>query len=204
MRGRLLLWPAVVGLLILTARWFAYVLAPSPLASRLEGSAGGPRLVVVTLVSLGLAAIGSTLVVWLAALGVRERQRLHPERVAPTLRLRRMSVRAVVLYAASSLAFALFESYLHWRAGLGFHGLSCLVGPVHRNVIPLLAALSLVVVALVETGAHLLGWMRAVVRELRRVRLAAAPPRVRAAWHVALASRPAARRPRPRAPPLPA
>ena len=40
-------------------------------------------------------------------------------------------------------AFAMFESYLHWRAGIGFHGLSCLVGPVHRNAIPLLAALAL-------------------------------------------------------------
>ncbi|HVD12019.1 MAG TPA: hypothetical protein VNB46_02195 [Gaiellaceae bacterium] len=204
MRGRLLLWPAAVGLLVLTARWLAYALAPSPLANRFEGSAGGPRLVVVALVSLGLAALASTLVVWLAALGVRERQRLHPERVAPTLRLRRMGVRTALLYVTSSLAFALFESYLHWRAGLGFHGLSCLVGPVHRNAIPLLAALALATAALAESAAHLLGWMRAVVRELRRARLAAAPPKVRAAWHVALVSRPAARRPRPRAPPLPA
>lgn len=202
MRGRLLLWPGVVALLVLTTRWLAYALAPSPLANRFEGSAGGPGLIVVALVSLGLAGLVSTLVVWLAALGVRERQRLHPERVAPTLRVRRMSVRAVLLYAASSLAFALFESYLHWRAGLGFHGLSCLVGPVHRNAIPLLAALSLAAAALVEAGAHLLGWMRAVVRELRRVRLAAAPVRVHAAWAVALASRPAVGRPRPRGPPL--
>ncbi len=52
--------------------------------SRLEASAGGPRLVVVTLVSLGLAAGVSAFAVWLAALGVRERARLRPERVAPT------------------------------------------------------------------------------------------------------------------------
>ena len=204
MRGRLLLWPAVIGLLVLTARWLAYALSPSPLANRLEGSAGGPRLVIVTLVSLGLAALVSTLVVWLAALGVRERQRLHPERIAPTLRLRRMSVRAVLLYVTSSLAFALFESYLHWRAGLGFHGLSCLVGPVHRNAIPLLAALALVAVALVEAASHLLRWLRAVVRELRRVRFAPVPPRAQPAWHVGLVSRTDARRPRPRAPPVPA
>jgi hypothetical protein len=204
MRGRLLLWPAAVGLLVLTARWLAYALAPSPLANRFEGSAGGARLVVVALVSIGLAALVSTLVVWLAALGVRERQRLHPERVAPTLRLRRMGVRAALLYVTSSLAFTLFESYLHWRAGLGLHGLSCLVGPVHRNAIPLLAALALAAAALAESVEHLLGWMGAVVRELRRARLAAAPPKVRAAWHVALVSRTATRRPRPRAPPLPA
>jgi hypothetical protein len=202
MRGRLLLWPGLVGLLVLTARWLAYALAPSPLANRFEGSAGGPGLVIVALVSLGLAALGSTLVVWLAALGVRERARLQPERVVPTLRVRRMSVRAIVLYAASSLAFSLFESYLHWRAGIGFHGLSCLVGPVHRSVIPLLAALSLAAAALIEAGAHLLGWMRAVLRELRRVRLAGAVGRVQPARPVALASRSPARRPRPRAPPL--
>ncbi len=204
MRARILLWPAAVGLLVLTARWLAYALAPSPLASPLEHSAGGPRLVVVSLVSLGLAALVSTLGVWLAALGVRERQRLRPDRVAPRLRLRRLGLRAVLLYVASSLAFALFESYLHWRAGIGFHGLSCLVGPVHRNVIPLLAALSLAAAALAEVAAHLLGWMRAVVGELRRRRLASAQLTLRSAPLARLASWRIASRPRPRAPPVPA
>jgi hypothetical protein len=129
----------------------------------------------VTLASLGLTVLGSVLVVWLAALGVRERARLQPERVAPKLRLRRLGLRAVALYVASSLAFALFESYLHWRAGIGFHGLSCLVGPVHRNAIPLLAALALAAAALAEAAQHLVAWMRAVVRELRRRRLVAQP-----------------------------
>ena len=114
----------------------------------------------------------SVAVVWLAALGVRERARLAPERVAPSLRLRRLGVRAVGLYLASCFAFAMFESYLHWRAGIGFHGLSCLVGPVHRNAIPLLAALALAAAALAEAAEHLLAWTRAVVRELRRRRLA--------------------------------
>jgi hypothetical protein len=175
MRARLLLWPAVVALLVLTARWLAYELAPSPLARVLEHSAGGPSLVLVTLVSLGLALLVSVLVVWLAALGVRERARLAPERLAPSLRLRRLGLRAVGLYLAGSLAFAMFESYLHWRAGLGFHGLSCLVGPVHRNAIPLLAALALAAAALAEAVEHLVAWMRAVVRELRRRRLAPQP-----------------------------
>jgi hypothetical protein len=161
-----------VALLVLTARWLAYALAPSPLARVQEHSAGGPSLVVVTLVSVGLALLGSAFVVWLAALGVRERARLAPERVAPSLRLRRLAVRAVALYVTSSLAFAMFESYLHWRAGIGFHGLSCLVGPVHRNAIPLLAALALAAAALAEAAEHLVAWMRAVVRELRRRRLA--------------------------------
>jgi hypothetical protein len=201
MRARLLLWPAAVALLVLIARWLAYALAPSPLASRLQGSAGGPRLVVVTLVSLALAAVVSTLVVWLAALGVRERQRVRPERVAPALRLRRLAVRAVALFAASALAFALFESYLHWRAGIGFHGLSCLVGPVHRNALPLLAALALLAAALAEALAHLLGWMRAVVRELCRRPLRAEQPLLLPCWRVTYAPCPAPRGRRSRAPP---
>ena len=171
MRARFLVWPAVVALLVLIARWLAYALGASPLARVLERSAGGPSLVVVTLVSLGVAVLGSVLVVWLAALGVRERARLRPERVAPRLRLRRLGLRAVGLYLASSFAFAMFESYLHWRAGIGFHGLYCLVGPVHRNAIPLLAALALATAALAEAADHLLAWARAVVRELRRRRL---------------------------------
>jgi hypothetical protein len=161
-----------VALLVLTARWLAYELAPSPLARVLEHSAGGPSLVIVTLASLVLTLLGSVLVVWLAAVGVRERARLQPERIAPSLRLRRLGLRAVGLYLASSVAFATFESYLHWRAGIGFHGLSCLVGPVHRNAIPLLAALALAAAALAEAVEHVLAWMRAVVRELRHRRLA--------------------------------
>src|SRR3954449_6208105 len=204
MKARLMLWPAVVALLVLVARWLAYALAPSPLARVLEHSAGGPSLVVVTLVSAGLAVLVSVAVVWLAALGVRERSRLAPERVAPSVRLRRLGLRAVGLDLAGCFAFALFESYLHWRAGIGFHGLTCLVGPVHRNALPILAALALLAAALAEAGAHVLAWMRAVVRELRRTRLASSLTPPRASWQRSLSSRPAAPRPRPRAPPLPA
>ena len=200
---RLAVWLGLIVLLVLAARWLAYALAaPSPLSGKLQASPGGPSLVAVTLVSLGLAAFVATLTVWLAATGVRERQRLRPERIAPELRLRRLALRAVVLYAASSLAFAMFESYLHWRAGIGFHGLSCLVGPVHRNAIPLLAALSLAAAALWESTEHLLGWMRAVVRALRRRRLDAAPPVLLPALRELFVSTAAERRPRPRAPPV--
>ena len=88
---RRLLWLPVVAVLMLVARWLCYALAaPSPLSGKLEASAGGPRLVVVTLVSVALAAGLSVFAVWLAALGVRERARLRPERVAPSLRLRRL------------------------------------------------------------------------------------------------------------------
>jgi hypothetical protein len=202
---RRLLWLPVVAVLVLAARWLCYALAaPSPLSGRLEASAGGPRLVVVTLVSVALGAGLSVFTVWLAALGVRERARLRPERVAPRLRLRRLVLRFLVLYAASSLAFALFESYLHWRTGLGFHGLSCLLGPVHRNALPILAALALVAAALAEAASHVLAWARAVVRAFRRRRLAGSLPPVVVSFHEAPVSRPGLLRARPRAPPLPA
>ncbi len=199
------LWLGLVALLVLVARWLCYALAPPTLLStRLQASAGGPRLVVVTLVSLGLAALVSTVTVSIAALGVRERGRLRPERVPPRLRVRRLAASALFLFVASSLSFAMFESYLHWRAGIGFHGLRCLVGPVHRNAIPLLAALALMAAALVEAGAHVLSWMRAVVRALRRRRLVDPPPLFAPSWRSLSVARPAVSRARPRAPPLPA
>jgi hypothetical protein len=198
-------WLGAVALLMLVARWLAYALAePSPLANRFEASAGGPRLVVVTLVSLGLAACLSTAVVWLAATAVRERRRLRPERALPRLRLRLLALNAVGLYAASSFSFAMFESYLHWRARIGFHGLSCLVGPVHRSAIPLLAALALVAAALFEAARHLLAWARAVVRELLRPRLFATRASLpRPAVRLRLASSRLAQDAQARAPPLP-
>jgi hypothetical protein len=197
------LWLGLVALLVLVTRWLCYALAPpSLLSTRLQASTGGPRFVVVTLVSLGLAALLSTLTVSLAALGVRERRRLRPDRVPPRLRIRRLALNATLLFAASSFTFAMFESYLHWRAGIGFHGLSCLVGPVHRNAIPLLVALALVAAAVVEAGSHVLAWMRAVVRELRRRRLIAAPPAFAPPWRSLPVARPAFARARSRAPPL--
>jgi hypothetical protein len=198
-----LAWVGVVALLVLATRWLAYALAaPSPLSNRLETSAGGPSLVVVTLVALALAAAVSVFVVWVAAVGVRERQRLCPERAVPALRLRRLALRAVLLYVASSLAFAGFESYLHWRAGIGFHGLSCLVGPVHRNAIPLLAALSLAAAAVAEAAAHVVAWMRAVLRALAAELLVPEPAEALTSFLTLLLTRAAPAASRPRAPPV--
>jgi len=196
-------WVGTVALMVLVARWLAYALAqPSPLANRFQSSAGGPSLVLVSVITLALAAAISVAVLWLAAVGVRERARLRPERVPPRLRLRRLGLNAAGLYGASAFGFAMFESYLHWRAGIGFHGLSCLVGPVHRNAIPLLAALALVAAALTEVVLHLIGWMRAAARELLRPRLFLLP--VRPALGTRLVSLTPARVPqraRSRAPP---
>jgi hypothetical protein len=200
-------WLGVVALLVLVTRWLCYALAPpSLLTTQFEHSAGGPRFVVIALVSLALAVGMSTAALWLVAIGVRERQRLQADRALPRLRPRRLAVRGVGLFATSSLAFAGFESYLHWRAGLGFHGLSCLLGPVHRNAIPLLAAFSLLAATLAEAASHLWAWARAAVRELLR-------PRLGATGRVPILLPSFRRRPvvvalprcsRPRAPPIPA
>ncbi|MDP9259149.1 MAG: hypothetical protein M3Q31_21735, partial [Actinomycetota bacterium] len=67
-------------LVILGGRAIAYAATPTPLAAQL----GGPRLPVITVVALALAAALSLGVLWLAALGVRERHALdRPEGPAP-------------------------------------------------------------------------------------------------------------------------
>src|SRR5438309_2894459 len=122
-------WVAVTALIVLVGRAVSYTLAgEGSLRAQLEGRLGGPGPVVVLLVAFAMAAALAALALWLAALGVRERHRLAAPGGAPRprLRLRRIPVRAAALFVASALAFAAVESYLHWRAGLGFHGLHCL------------------------------------------------------------------------------
>jgi hypothetical protein len=74
--------------------------------------------------------------------------------------------RALGLWAAGAVGFTLVESYVHWRAGLGWHGARCLLGPAHRDAIPLLCALSLIAAACHGAVAHLLGWMRRTLQLL--------------------------------------
>jgi hypothetical protein len=168
-------WGGALALVVLASRAVAYALAPSTLLSlELRRSAGGPRLVIVAAVALGLAALASTAAVGLAALALRERLALEPRLDVPRPRLRPAAFRFAALWAASSLVFAYLESYLHWRAGLGWHGLHCLTGPVHRNAIPILGAFSLLAVALNLCGEHLVAWVRRTLR-----RLGPAPRRVR-------------------------
>ena len=133
----------------------------------------------MTLVSVALGAGVSSSRVWLAALGVRERAPAAGAALRRGCGCGGSCCASWSFYAASSLAFALFESYLHWRTGLGFHGLSCLIGPVHRNALPILAALALVAAALAEAAAHVLAWMRAVVARAPRRPLARLAPAVR-------------------------
>jgi hypothetical protein len=163
-------WLAVAALVVLSARTLSYALAPpTVLGGRLEAAAGGPRFLTVALVALALAAGVAASALGLATFAVRERLLLAPEPVValPKLRPLRLVGRFVVLAVGTSIAFALLESYLHWRAGLGWHGLRCLYGPVHRDAVPLLAALSAVAVAIVAAVERVAAWIRRTIARLR-------------------------------------
>ena len=161
-------WLAVGALVVLSARSIVYALSPSPLAAELSHRAGGPGLPAIALVSVSLALAVSAAVVWLAALGVRERRLLETRPVIADSRLRLGLVpgRTLVLWLVTMPAFALLESYIHWRQGLGWHGLHCLTGPVHRDAIPVLGALSLVAAALASALEHVFAWMRRTLASL--------------------------------------
>ena len=165
---RALPWLAVGALVVLGARSIVYALSPSPLAAELSHQAGGPGVPAIALVSVSLALAFSTAVVWLAALGVRERRLLETRPVIADSRLRLglMPTRALALWLVTMPAFALLESYIHWRQGLGWHGLHCLTGPVHRDAIPILGALSLVAAALAAALEHVFAWMRRTLASL--------------------------------------
>jgi hypothetical protein len=174
-------WLAATVLIVLAARTFAYAVEPSPLARALEQQAGGPRLWTLALAVLVGGVAVAAAVVWLATLGVEERRRLERRRVLePPARPRAglLLGRATALSLASSTGFVLLESTLHWRAGLGWHGLACLTGPVHRDAIPMLVALSLLAAACAAALELVLAWMRRTLARLAAVLplpMAAAP-----------------------------
>ncbi|HEX9417387.1 MAG TPA: hypothetical protein VF895_11865 [Gaiellaceae bacterium] len=167
-------WAGGLVLVILAARALAYALSPSPLARAFEHQVGGPSLPFVTIGALGAGLGLAAVIIALASMGVRERAQLEVAE-APKLRLRRLAVRAVLLFAAASAGFDLFDSYTHWRAGLGWHGIDCLTGPVHRNAIPFLAAFSLIACALAAAFEHVLAWMRRTIERIRAAGLRFAP-----------------------------
>jgi hypothetical protein len=182
---RRLHWLPLAALVVLAARALAYALAPhaTVVGNELEQQAGGPGLVVTAVAALAGAAVVASAVLWIAALAVRERHLLAGGE-APALHPLRVLGATLGLFVVTSLAFGSLESYLHWRAGLGFHGLHCLIGPVHRDALPLLGALSLLAAAAEAAVRHLLRWMRRTIQALRarpRLRLRPAdrplPPR---------------------------
>jgi hypothetical protein len=164
-------WTAVVAMVVLAARTLAYALAPDPRAEALGQLTGGPRPMIVGAIAIGLAGLFAGAVLWLSALGVRERHRLRPAGDVPRLRIGTVLARASAISLASATAFTAIETTIHVRAGLGFHGLHCLIGPVHRNAVPLIVALSLAAAALVEAVRHAVAFARRVVD--------ARPPRCR-------------------------
>jgi hypothetical protein len=68
-----------------------------------------------------------------------------------------MLMRTGFLWGAAAALGGLLEAYIHWRAGLGWHGLHCVFGPVHRNLLPIDGALSLVAAAIATALEHARG-----------------------------------------------
>jgi hypothetical protein len=198
-------WIVAGTLVVLLARSIAYALSPSPAARVLEHRAGGPALPVLTLAALAIGATLAVVICWLATFGVRERALLERSRLAeprPRFRPLRTLALAITLAVSTSLGGGLLEAYLHWRAGLGWHGLHCVFGPVHRDLWPIATALSFVAAALISAAEHILAWMRRTFALLR-----ALPPRLPQAVVLGghplgtLTARRRSFRGRPRAPP---
>ena len=182
------------ALVVLLTRSIAYALAPAPAARLLAQRAGGPALPVLTLVALGVGGSFAIAICWLAAFGVRERELLERRTLAaPPLRFRtvRTLALALALSAATSLGGGLLEAYLHWRAGLGWHGMHCVFGPVHRDLAPIATSLSFVAAALLAAAEHVVAWMRRTFVLLRTLppRLFALPAPARPVGHAPRASR---------------
>jgi hypothetical protein len=159
---------AVSGLVVLLARSLAYAAEPGRAARLLEHRAGGPALPVLALVTLAIAASVAVAVCWLTALAVRERALLE-RRTVESFRVGRMLALAISLAVVTSLSGGLLEAYIQLRAGLGWHGLHCVFGPVHRDLLPFECGLSLVAAAMVAATQHLLTWMRRTFARLRAV-----------------------------------
>lgn len=194
---------AAVILVVLTARSLAYAAEPSPSARFLRHQAGGPAVPAVALVALAICAVLAVTVCWLVAVAVRERALLE-RRAATPFAIARTLLLAGALTAATCFVGGMLEAYLHWRAGLGWHGLHCLVGPVHRDLIPFEAGLSFVAAAVIAASRHVAAWMRRtfarLAAELPALLLAAASPFGEAtAVRIAADTRAASAR----APPLP-
>ena len=168
-------------LVVLLGRAIGYAAAPGPDAGAYGGQVGGPGPPAIALVVLALGLALAVGITWLAALGVRERRLLERRVLAsppPRLLPGRVALNALALWAVTAPAAGLLEADVHRRAGLGWHGVECLVGPVHRNLLPIVGGLCLVAAALIAAAEHVLAWMRRVFALLTPVPPAptAAPP----------------------------
>ena len=156
---RALIGAAAAGLVVLLARSLAYATESTPAARVLEQRAGGPSLPILALVSLALGASIAVAVCWLAAVAVRERALLERRR-ADRFAVGRVLALVFVLVLVTCIAGGLLEAFIHWRAGLGWHGLRCLLGPVHRDLLPIETGLSFVAAAIIAAARHVFAWMR--------------------------------------------
>src|SRR5262249_39110476 len=116
---RSIAWLALAAAVVLSARTIVYALAPwhTITLERLQHEAGGPHLAVVLAIAVGGAALCPAAALWVAAVAVRERLTLEERQLVevPRLHPARLALRAVAFFAATSVAFSLLESYLHWR-----------------------------------------------------------------------------------------
>ena len=158
---RILRWTGVVAAVVLSARTLAYALAPDPRAEALGRVTGGPRPVVVAAVALVLAALIAAVVLWLSALGVRERHRLRPGGAAPRLRLAPVLGRALAIAIGTFGALAAGVYLVDWPTSraqrpadptmqLG----TALIGPNMLTMIVLGLALFATIVTTVVLATH--------------------------------------------------
>lgn len=162
---RALVGLVAVATVVFSARSLAYLAVPDPSARFLQHRAGGPALPALALVALAICAVLAVIICWLVSVGVRERALIARREPAPFAVASALAT-AAALTVATSFAGGMFEAYLHWRAGLGWHGLHCLVGPVHRDLLPFEAGLSLVAAAVIAGARHLAAWMRSTFARL--------------------------------------
>ena len=159
-------WLAVSAAGAMLARALVYSFGPAhtPIGEQLAGATGRPS-VTVELIACAVAVCASVAMVGTAAVAVAERRRLEPLALSASAAIEplRRACWALGIVVGSSLVFTILESYLHWRAGLGLHGLRCLTGPVHRDALPFLAALSLLAAAAVAAAGHVLAWLRRTI-----------------------------------------
>ncbi len=164
----MLVWAAAAVLVIAVSRQIAYALAGAAVAQRLAGDGGGTDPVWIAAAALFAAALAAAVGTWLVAIGVRERCRLELERWAAPAPLRpvRIAVRAAALGLATNAGFAVVESCIHYREGLGWMGLRCIEGPIHADAAPILIGLSLVAAAVITAAEHVLAALRRAVAVL--------------------------------------
>ena len=152
-------------LVVLGGRALAYAATPTPLA----GELGGPRLPVIAVVALAIAALLSLGVLWLAALGVRERHALElAPSPAPRLALARFGLDSGLLSGGSLTAFAALETWIHGVPACTCRGGGASTAPCTATRCRSCSPSRSRPRRCSRRLRHALAWARRVVRVLRR------------------------------------